>query len=564
MAAQLDDVVRSLSKSSLMTDDEVSAFMNALPEARRPHDGRQLIQELVRKGKLTKFQAQAVYQGKTRGLVMGNYVVLEKLGEGGMGQVFKARHQRMERIVALKLLPPAAMKSEDTVRRFQREVKAAARLSHPNIVTAYDADESGGVHFLVMEYVEGMDLAELVKKEGPLPIDRTNDYISQAAAGLEYAHQENIIHRDIKPSNLFLENSGTVKILDMGLARIEETPDWTQETADAALTRDGTVMGTVDFMSPEQGLNTKNADARSDIYSLGCTLYWLLTGEPPYKGNTMMERLVAHRETPIPSLRKTRAEAPLALDAVFRRMVAKKADDRQQTAGEVIAALKQCNIRRSTVRDKSAPKRSAPAETIRSPGTTTAAPRPRSRPSPADSAPRRGDARAEARKQKQAQDRKSVWAQTVKAADRQYRRRHGLTRWSKIEKFLRKVGGLGLKIGILVAVIGGILGGVLFWRNNTKLLDRSREQIIRTVNPTLSRQGLETVSSVILKDASSFRPVPEEVPFEAALFQTSHLGRRRVGTLSGQLNRETGDLQATVDLFNGPTQSIVLRAEPDP
>jgi serine/threonine protein kinase len=561
---QLDEVVRSLSKSSLMTDDEVSAFIKALPEARRPNDGRQLMQELVRQGKLTKFQAQAVYQGKTRGLVMGNYVILEKLGQGGMGQVFKARHRRMERIVALKLLPPAAVKSEDTVRRFQREVKAAARLSHPNIVTAYDADESGGVHFLVMEYVEGTDLAELVKKEGPLAVDRANDYISQAATGLEYAHRENIIHRDIKPSNLFLDKAGTVKILDMGLARIEETPDWTQETAEAALTREGTVMGTVDFMSPEQGLNTKTADARSDIYSLGCTLYWLLTGKPPYQGDTMIERLVAHRETPIPSLRQVRIEVPLALDAAFRKMVAKKADDRYQTADEVITALKQCHIKRSPVAHKPAPKRTSPADTIKSPGTTIGASGTRSGTRSTAPAPGRGSAREQAKKQKQTEDRRKVWAQTVKAADRQYRRRHGLTRWSKIEKFLRKVGGLGVKIAILVAVIGGVLAGVLFWRNNTKLLDRSREQIIKTVNPALSRQGLETVSSVILKDASSFRPVPEEVPFEAPLFQTSHLGRRRVGTLSGQLNRQSGVLRANVDLFSGPTQAIQLRSDPDP
>ncbi|MFC1597855.1 serine/threonine-protein kinase, partial [Planctomycetota bacterium] len=306
MAITLEKFVRSLSESGLMTSAEVDAFLHGLPADRQPKDGKELAREMLRRKRLTKFQAQAVYDGKTRGLVLGNYVILDMLGEGGMGQVFKAQHRRMERTVALKVLAPAALKSPDLAERFQREVKAAARLSHPNVVTAYDADEERGVHFLVMEYVEGRDLAVVVEKEGPLPGARALDFILQAAAGLEYAHSQNVIHRDIKPANLLLDKSGTVKILDMGIARIQEEPTAADATAAAGLTADGAVLGTVDYMSPEQGLNTKNADALSDIYSLGCTLYWLVTGQPVFEGDTLVAKILAHREETIPSLRAER------------------------------------------------------------------------------------------------------------------------------------------------------------------------------------------------------------------------------------------------------------------
>ena len=205
--------------SGLLSHEEIETFMEGLPADRRPQNGKQLAQELFRCKRLTRFQVHAVYQGKTRGLVVGNYVVLDKLGQGGMGQVYTARHTRMDRVVAIKVLPAAATKSPEAVKRFQREVKAAARLTHPHIVTAYDADEYRGVHFLVMEHVDGQDLASLVREKGPLPVKQAVDCIVQAARGLEYAHHQGVIHRDIKPHNLLLNTQGVVKILDMGLAR---------------------------------------------------------------------------------------------------------------------------------------------------------------------------------------------------------------------------------------------------------------------------------------------------------------------------------------------------------
>jgi hypothetical protein len=339
-APTLDQFIERLSGSGLIEGAEVQAVLAGLPAEKRPKTAEDLARELFRQGKLTRFQAQAVYQGKTRGLVVGNYVVFDKLGQGGMGAVYKARHKLMDRVVALKMLPSSATKSPDSIRRFQQEVKAAARLTHPNIVTAYDADQAAGGHFLVMECVDGKDLASIVKQQGPLAPGAAVDCIVQAAQGLEYAHAAGVIHRDIKPANLLVDRNGTVKILDMGLARIDSAVGG----ADDGLTRGGQVLGTLDYMAPEQALDTHNADARSDLYSLGCTLHYLLTGRPPYGGDTVTKKILAHRGQPVPSLRALCADVPQSLDAVFRQMLAKNPDERQQTMGEVISQLQQCAL----------------------------------------------------------------------------------------------------------------------------------------------------------------------------------------------------------------------------
>jgi serine/threonine-protein kinase len=337
MSITVEQFIERLTQSGLMSAAEVSTFQDGLPPDKRPKDVQQLAQALVQRGKLTKFQAQTVYQGKTAGLVFGQYVVLDKLGEGGMGVVLMGRHRRMKRLVAIKVLSPAAMKQAGATERFHREVEAAAKLSHPNIVRAYDADEHQGMHYLVMEYVEGEDLATVVKEHGPLPVGQAVECILQAARGLHYAHDKGIVHRDIKPANLLLDKEGTVKILDMGLARI--TGADAELGGAERLTTTGQAMGTCDYMAPEQSLDTHQADARADIYSLGCTLYRLLTGNPPYRADSFAKLFLMHLESPIPSLCQARPEVPEALDAICRRMLAKKPEDRYQSMADVAAEL---------------------------------------------------------------------------------------------------------------------------------------------------------------------------------------------------------------------------------
>jgi serine/threonine protein kinase len=340
MAPTLKQFESNLLSSGLLSQQELEQFLGGLPQDKQPQSAEELAKLLVAAGKLTAFQAKCLYQGKTRGLILGEYVILEKIGGGGMGMVFKARHRRMDRVVALKTIHPQCMKEPEVVQRFYREVKVAARLNHPNIVLAYDAGEHEGIHYLVMEYVEGQDLGTLARQRGPLPVGEAVDYILDAARGLAYAHAQGVIHRDIKPGNLLVDPKGTVKILDMGLARVVFQEGHTR-TAEP-LTGSGQVMGTCDYMAPEQAVSSHRVDHRADIYSLGCTLYRLLTGEPPYKGNTLVEVLLAHREAPIPSLREVRPEVPEELELIFRRMVAKDPDDRYQRMEEVIAALEIC------------------------------------------------------------------------------------------------------------------------------------------------------------------------------------------------------------------------------
>jgi serine/threonine protein kinase len=208
MPLSLAQFVEQLAESGLMPPGEISALRDGLASGDlSSSDAQEFARELIRQKKLTPWQATAIYRGAQKSLVYGNYVVLDKLGQGGMGMVYKARHRRMNRIVALKVMSPLAMRSPDAVKRFHREVQAAAKLSHPNIVAAHDADEAGGVHFLVMEFVEGSDLASLVKKQGPLPVELALSCIIQAAQGLAYAHGEGVVHRDVKPANLLLTNA---------------------------------------------------------------------------------------------------------------------------------------------------------------------------------------------------------------------------------------------------------------------------------------------------------------------------------------------------------------------
>ncbi len=339
MAMSVDHFIEALARSGLLSADDARATLRGLPVDQQPVTGEDFADLLIQAKKLTAFQAKCLLRGRTLRLVLDEYVILDRIGAGGMGQVFKAMHTHMDRIVALKVMNERALDSPESIERFDREVKTAARLSHPNIVTAFDAGHSDGVHYLVMEFVDGHDLGSLTE-DGPLAVDAAVNCATQAAAGLQYAHSEGIIHRDIKPGNLLLDKHETVRILDMGIARIETPRVVDQDAAtEAKLTQAGVIMGSIDFMAPEQAANAENADARSDIYSLGCTLFYLLTGREVFRGDTVVEKLFARHEQEIPMISNLRDDVPDAFDSVIKKMIAKRPEDRYQTMNEVIGAL---------------------------------------------------------------------------------------------------------------------------------------------------------------------------------------------------------------------------------
>lgn len=339
----LDEFLRRVTDSRILAAEEIAAVEPQLAGGGPCDNAVRLAKALIAAGRLTPYQVRAIAAGRERQLVLGNYVILDRLGQGGMGQVHKARHRRMDRLVAIKMLPEHALDAPEALARFQREVRAAARLSHPHIVTAFDADEHGGAHFLVMELVDGLNLAELVHRQGPLGVDEALECVRQAGEGLAYAHAQGIVHRDIKPANLLLDRQGAVRVLDMGLARVYRTE--LEPADDDPLTAQGLVIGTVDFMSPEQAQNTQSADVRSDVYSLGCTLFHLLTGRPPYAGGTLLARMLAHRDAPIPSLRQVRPDVPARLEEVLRRALAKDPAERFQDVPSFLEPLELCRSR---------------------------------------------------------------------------------------------------------------------------------------------------------------------------------------------------------------------------
>jgi serine/threonine-protein kinase len=347
----LIDFFEALCRYRLLVPEQLDEVTRTLWP--RSPDSRALAKELIQRDWLTPYQVNQLFQGRGDGLVLGQYVLLERLGEGGMGQVFKARHHGLGRVVALKLIRKDRLTSPGAVRRFHHEIQAAARLGHPNVVQAYDAGEVNGQHFYIMEYVPGTDLAKLVRKSGALPVPQACDYVRQAALGLQHAHEQGMIHRDIKPGNLLLTTRpGTagrppeeiVKVLDMGLALISR-PDGdghagsSSSSSGSELTREGVVVGTADYMAPEQALSSHDVDIRADLYALGCTLYYLLAGRVPFPGRNAAERLLKHHLEAPPPPEQFRPGLCPAVAAVVNRLMAKKPADRYQTPAEVADAL---------------------------------------------------------------------------------------------------------------------------------------------------------------------------------------------------------------------------------
>jgi serine/threonine protein kinase len=289
---------------------------------------------MVRDGLLTHFQAEQFLLGKWRRFTIGKYKVLERLGSGGMGSVYLCEHKFMRRRVAVKVLPAAKAEDPASLERFYREARAAAALDHPNIVRAYDIDQDENLHFLVMEYVDGSSLQEIIKKSGPMAALRACHYIRQAAIGMQHAHEAGLVHRDIKPGNLLVDRSGTVKVLDMGLARFfhDEEDILTKKY-------DESVLGTADYLAPEQALDSHGVDIRADIYSLGATFYFCLTGQPPFNEGTVAQKLIWHQTRQPKPIRTIRPEVPEQVAAVIDRMMAKDKTKRYQTPAQVADAL---------------------------------------------------------------------------------------------------------------------------------------------------------------------------------------------------------------------------------
>jgi serine/threonine-protein kinase len=311
------------------------------PDAATPvvQEPQALAAELVRRGWLTAYQAEEVLAGRADKLVLRDYVLLDRLGEGGMGQVFKARHRVMKNVQAVKLIRKEQMAHPQAVERFYLEVQAVAKLHHPNIVLAHNAGQEGETHFFVMEYVAGTDLGRLLLRDGPLPVPVACEYARQAALGLQHAHERGLVHRDVKPSNLLLAEGGQVKVLDLGLARVRQVED-SNGNPFTALTAVGVLMGTPDYIAPEQAQDSRAVDIGADVYSLGCTLYHLLTGQPPYPGGSAMDKVLKHvSPAPVPDVRLLRPDVPGGLAAVVNRMTAKDRAARFQTPAEVAAAL---------------------------------------------------------------------------------------------------------------------------------------------------------------------------------------------------------------------------------
>jgi len=279
--------------------------------------------------------------------VLGQYQIEAKIGQGGMGMVFRALHARLKKPVAIKILPPDYTADASSVARFHREMEAIGRLDHHNIVRATDAGEAGGVHFLVMELVEGIDLSRLIQLHGPLSVAEACDLVLQAANGLQCAHEHGLVHRDIKPSNLLLSVKGELKILDMGLALLSRTgPD------SSVLTGSGVAMGTADYMAPEQWQASHAVDIRADIYSLGCTLYTLLVGRPPFGApeyKSAPQKMTAHFQEPVKPIGNQRRDVPMAVEDLLQRMTAKKAADRPATPAKVAEALRPFSARANLV-----------------------------------------------------------------------------------------------------------------------------------------------------------------------------------------------------------------------
>ncbi len=329
----LQNVAKSgLVKAEAM--DQVVDKVRAKYGGELPESAKKLAAGFVKAGLLTTWHAEKLLGGKYKGFFLGKYKLLGHLGTGGMSSVYLAEHTLMHDKRAIKVLPKSRVKDASYLARFQLEAQAIASLNHPNIVLAYDIDNEGDVHYIVMEYVNGVDLQQLVKRDGPLDASTAAEMVAQGARGLEHAHSKGVIHRDVKPANFLIDGDGSVRLLDMGLALVKA-----DDEKSLTVVNNENVLGTADYLAPEQALNSHTVDHRADIYGLGCTLYFLLTGKPPFSDGTLAQRIAKHQtEMPKP-IRQVQPDCPGELEGICVKMIQKDPRYRYQSAGDVAEAL---------------------------------------------------------------------------------------------------------------------------------------------------------------------------------------------------------------------------------
>jgi serine/threonine-protein kinase len=348
----LQRVRKSQLVEAIKLDDALSEIavedMNAIEVARH----------FIREGLLTKWQCQQLLDGRYKGFLLGKYKLLDQLGRGGMSMVYLAEHTVMRRKVAIKVLPKSRVGETSFLERFCLEAQASAALDHPNIVRAFDFDSQGDTYFLVMEHIEGENLREVVHQHGPLSFDRAANYFIQAARGLAHAHQAGMVHRDIKPANLLIDKQGRVKLLDLGLALYSQS-----EGSSVTLTHDEKVLGTVDYLAPEQALSSHHVDKRADVYALGGTLHFALTGHPPYPDGSIAQKIAKHQNAAPPDPRQLRPDCPDGLATICIEMMQKEPQQRIPTADQVEQALEQWLANPAQRTDRSR-RESSPEDTL--------------------------------------------------------------------------------------------------------------------------------------------------------------------------------------------------------
>jgi serine/threonine protein kinase len=331
----VEGFLKTVLRSRLLNREQLQEALRDVPKEQR-EDPRALAEHLVRKGKLSRFQAGKLLKGTGKGLVMAHFQVLSPIGRGGMGTVYLARDERSGELVALKLLPPSRWRGEDRLlARFQREMEISRRVAHPHLAWTYEAGLWRGVYYLAMEYIPGKNLSRIVADSGPLRVPRAARLMAEVASALEHAHNQGLIHRDLKPSNILITPRDHAKVLDLGLALVHG-----EKAETTVVGGQGYIVGTMDYIAPEQTTDSAGVDRRSDIYSLGCTLYFALSGQPPFPGGTSREKIYRHRgEEPTPLL-EVQPSVPAGFAELIHKMMAKDPAERPPSMAAVEEELR--------------------------------------------------------------------------------------------------------------------------------------------------------------------------------------------------------------------------------